>query len=318
MSRIVHSSGNILADRRFEYAQAEAREGNHAAAADLLRQVLELTPEWPPAWFALGDALAEAGDMDGAIHAFQRCAALDVADAHGARVALAALGAAPATAPSISDGYVRDLFDQYADRFDKHLTKNLDYRGPELVRDAVMRAAALTGHGHRFESVLDLGCGTGLFAAAFADHAKYLYGVDLSARMIEKAKKRGLYDRLQAGTIDEALAATAEQSHDLVAAVDVFVYIGALEKIFAETKRVLRRRGLFAFTTQAAADGSYAIGADRRYWHSEAYLRQCAADAGLSVVICERDSTRKDRDTPVPSLIMVCEHAHTRLQRPSA
>ena len=315
MSRIVHSSGDLIADRRFDYAQSEMREGNAAAAADLFRQVLELTPDWPPAWFGLGDALAAAGDRSGAITAFQHCAERDGDDVFGARVALAALGEAPADMPAMSGGYVRDLFDQYADRFDKHLTKNLAYRGPELVRDAVLRAAAISGHGPRFDRVLDLGCGTGLFAEAFRDHARHMSGVDLSPRMIERAKKRGVYQSLHVGGIGDMLAQMPAQSCDLVSAVDVFVYIGALDAIFAGVKRIMPRRGLFAFTVQAGTDGSYAIGADRRYWHSETYLRQCAGDAGLSVVTCERDWTRKDRDEPVPSLIMVCEHASTLQQR---
>ncbi|MGL4323541.1 MAG: methyltransferase domain-containing protein [Beijerinckiaceae bacterium] len=319
MSRIVSSSGDLIADRRFEYAQADAREGNHAAAAEMLAQVLELVPHWAPAWFALGDAQSELGNRDAAIAAFQRCAGLDPADHHGGRVALAALGAAPADMPSISADYVRDMFDQYAGRFDRHLVKNLAYRGPELVRDATWRACAITGHARTFDRVLDLGCGTGLFAAAIADHARYLAGVDLAPRMVEKAKKRGIYDALTAGTLEDYLTGAPDNHYDLAAAVDVFVYIGALDFIFTHAQRVLLRGGLFAFTVQDgeknARDGSYAIGADRRYWHQEHYLRQCADNAGLSVVICERESTRIDRDQAVPSIIMVCENAQSRLAR---
>ncbi|MGL4812675.1 MAG: methyltransferase domain-containing protein [Beijerinckiaceae bacterium] len=316
MSRIVATSGDLLADRRFDYAQAEAREGNHAAAADLLQQVIELTPHWAPAWFALGDAQAEMGTHDDAVRSFTRCADLDPEDVYGARVALAALGAAAADRPTISSAYVRDLFDQYADRFDRHLTKNLGYRGPELVRDAIVRACALTGHARMFGRVLDLGCGTGLFADAFADHGKIFDGVDVAPRMIEKAKKRGHYATLKTCTIAEALAAAGDGAYDLVAAVDVFVYIGALEDIFAQTARVLRSGGLFAFTVQTLHEGRYVIGADRRYWHTEPYLRQCAQMAGMTVVLCEANSTRMDRGEPVPSLIVVCEKPVSLRARP--
>ena len=73
----------------------------------------------------------------------------------------------PIPTAAMSDGYVRALFDQYAPRFDAALA-GLDYRAPQLLFDAVMA----TGAKH-FGRALDLGCGTGLAARAFA-HARRL------------------------------------------------------------------------------------------------------------------------------------------------
>jgi SAM-dependent methyltransferase len=47
--------------------------------------------------------------------------------------------------------------------------------------------------------VLELGCGTGLCAALFRPAAARLVGVDVSARMLERARARGLYDELLLG-----------------------------------------------------------------------------------------------------------------------
>ena len=57
--------------------------------------------------------------------------------------------------------YVRRLFDQHAPEFDTALVERLDYRGPELLLDAVRTIAGVP---LRLGSVLDLGCGTGLAA----------------------------------------------------------------------------------------------------------------------------------------------------------
>ena len=42
-------------------------------------------------------------------------------------------------------GYVRALFDQYARHYDLSLLEGLDYRGPQLLFDAVMAACARSG-----------------------------------------------------------------------------------------------------------------------------------------------------------------------------
>ena len=71
------SSGNLFADRRYEYARAAAKDGDDAAAADLLEQALELAPDWAAAWFALGEACERQGARDGAARAFAQCVASD-------------------------------------------------------------------------------------------------------------------------------------------------------------------------------------------------------------------------------------------------
>ena len=64
--------------------------------------------------------------------------------------------------------------------------------------------------GTRFRSALDLGCGTGLCGPLVRPMVDRLTGVDLSARMIEKARSLGVYDRLEQGDIVEFLDAPSE------------------------------------------------------------------------------------------------------------
>src|SRR3989440_12323618 len=199
-------------------ARTYAADGDFVAAADLFAQALELAPGFSSAWFALGEAREALGDRDGARAAFARAQAADPHDRHGAALHLARLGGAdPATAAL--HGYVRTLFDQYAPRFDRALA-DLNYSAPAMLRDAI------TGHGKRFGTMLDLGCGTGLAGAAFRSHVDWLVGVDLSAKMIEQARKKGLYDRLTVADIAQYLAEQRASSiiFHLVIAADVFAY----------------------------------------------------------------------------------------------
>ena len=93
--------------------------------------------------------------------------------------------------------YVRRLFDQHAPEFDASLLGRLDYRGPAVLLDALKAAGAP----QRFESVLDLGCGTGLAGVAVRPFCQRLTGMDISPGMIEQARGKAIYDRLEAAEL---------------------------------------------------------------------------------------------------------------------
>ncbi len=288
------SSGDLSADRRYQWALGALEGRDFEAARDLFAQTLELAPDWAPAWFGLGQAQEALGRLDDATAAYRAALEHDPADASGASLRLARLaGAAPASAPR---AYVKTLFDQYAPKFDRHLVAALAYRGPDILRDVVARAAP----GRTFEDMLDLGCGAGLAGEAFRDRAQRMTGIDLSPAMMEQAHAKGLYDRLIAADLLDFLREEPEASADLAVAADVFVYIGDLGPVFSGVARALKPGGLFAFTTQSRPDGAYGVGEDMRFSHSQAYLRHVAAQAGFAVQELARAVTRKDRGADVP------------------
>ena len=49
------SSGNLIADRRYDFGRDLQLRGDLTAAADLMAQAIELEPGFASAWFALGD-----------------------------------------------------------------------------------------------------------------------------------------------------------------------------------------------------------------------------------------------------------------------
>jgi len=302
-SPTLRTSGDLVVDRRFIYAHSAAAEGDHAAAAELLEQTLELAPQWAPLWLALATAYEKTGRPDEAVAAFSRAAEFDFDGELGAGLHLARLGSArtPAGAP---ENYIRGLFDQYADRFEAHLIEGLAYRGPGLLADALARLGV-----EHFGHVIDLGCGTGLCGARFRAASDRLTGVDLSPRMIIEARGKGVYDRLETGGIADFLAREPARSANLVLAADVFVYFGDLAPVFAAASRVLEPAGLFAFTLQRASDGDYELGPDMRFSQSEAYVKRVARGAGLSIALLEQASTRKDAGADAPGLVVVAARA---------
>lgn len=301
------SSGNIVLDRRFAWAQAAAQEGAHAAAAEILEQIIAEAPRWPTAWLALAEAREKAGDRPGAVTAFRHLADADPSGLHGAPLHLARLGAdqAPARAP---DAYVRGLFDAYASRFDAHLTGDLAYR-PQLLTEALRAATAGKRQIFHFPRVIDLGCGTGLMARSLSPHFDDMRGVDLSPLMIEEARRTGLYADLHVGELAAFLQDCPTGSAELVTAADVLVYLGALDITFAETARVLTSGGLFTFSAQHGETQEWLLGQDMRYFHSRAYLTRLAEMAGFQVLSIDVASSRKDAGQDVPGLVVVLRRA---------
>jgi predicted TPR repeat methyltransferase len=302
----LRSSGDLLADRRYAYADAALAGGDHAAAADLAEQTLELAPLFAPAHALLGRALARLGRRDAAVAALSRALELEPDDALGVRIDLARLDAL-APDQAVGAGYVRALFDDYAGSFERHLVKNLNYRGPELLHAAVRRARTAQGRKLWFTRVLDLGCGTGLVAKAFEGTYGTIEGIDLSPRMLARARRARLYKRLHEADLVAFLTQEPEASADLVIAADVFVYMAALDDAFRQTHRVLENGGLFAFTVQAHDGDGVVLGADSRYAHGESYLRGVAAETGFATILFEHVSTRQDRDLDVPGFLLILE-----------
>ena len=198
--------------------------------------------------------------------------------------------------------YVRRLFDQHAPEFDKALVERLDYRGPQLLLEALRTHV---GQLPKFGSVLDLGCGTGLSGAAFRPYCDWLVGVDISPGMVEQARAKGLYDRLAVADLLEFLASESGAQNHLVVAADVFVYCSDIVPIAAGVAKVLAPGGLFAFSVETRDQPGVRLQESLRYAHGADHVRSAIASAGLQLLQLSEASTRTERGEPVQGLIAV-------------
>jgi predicted TPR repeat methyltransferase len=306
-SRLFLSSGDMIADRRFEFARDLQLKGDLAAAADLLLQATELAPNFASAWFTVGELREQLGQRDEAIAAFRRACAADPDDRHGASLRLMRLGAEQVA--SMPHAYVQVLFDQYAPRFEAALVGDLRYRGPALLFRAVLAVRASARKPSLFKHAIDLGCGTGLAAAAFAEEVDRFIGIDLSPRMIERARSTGLYAELEVADMVQGLRGRPEASADLILAADAMVYVSDLAPVLREVTRVLVAGGLLAFTVETHGGDGVMIGAGLRYAHGESYVRAQVEAAGLTLLQCEDQSARNEDNVPVPGLVVIARKA---------
>lgn len=208
--------------------------------------------------------------------------------------------------PVPPSSYISNLFDHYADRFDHHLVHVLGYRMPSLMAQLVAELrpdAKMT--------MLDLGCGTGLAAEAFQSITSQRVGVDLSARMVAKARDRKLYNALYAQDIVEFMQ-QCEQPFDLVVAADVFVYVGDLTGIFRAARRVLERNGLLVFSIERGDHLSdYQLQPTGRYTHSPMCVERLAAEQGYSIEHRELSVVRMENDAPVDGVVYILKKHQT-------
>jgi predicted TPR repeat methyltransferase len=297
------SSGNLIADRRLEWARDRESKGDLQGAADLLSQALELAPAYASAWFMLGELREKLGDRGAAIAAFEQARDADPQDRHAAALHLVRLGAQPVGA--MPEGYVRALFDGYAAGFDRAVTEGLNYRAPELLFRAVESAHA--GRRMKFGSLLDLGCGTGLAALPFRPYSDWMVGVDLSPAMLAQARAKGLYDRLIESDALAFLSAEAKikARYHLVLAGDVFMYLDDLAPVLQAVAQVLASPGQLAFSVETHQGDGVLLRDTLRYAHGEAHIRAALAAAGLKAIRLDFASARTEKSVPVPGLIVV-------------
>jgi predicted TPR repeat methyltransferase len=269
--------------------QALTAAGQAEAALAPLREAVALHPT-PEAWLALAHAAREAGDPATAREAAARVSGRL---AEQARFLLAALGEgeAPDRAPA---AYVRELFDAFAPRFDAELQGALGYRTPALL------AALLEGTAPG--RVLDLGCGTGLSGVALKPFATRLEGLDLSPRMLEQARGRGLYDALHEADL-LAFLPKRPGAFDIVAAADVLNYLGKLAPAFAALHAALKPGGVAVLSLEAG-EAPAALHEGLRFRHNAEHAAALAEAAGLRVEAREAATLRQEKGRDVAGILL--------------
>lgn len=303
--RLFLTSGDLMADRRFEFARDLHLKGDLPAAADLLEQAIELAPDFTSAWFTLGKIRMQLGERDKAIAAFRKARDSDPEDQHGAGLHLIRLGDAQLS--EMPKAYVQALFDQYAPRFEHALINDLGYRAPALIFKAVLAARVAAKKPAFFKCTIDLGCGTGLAAAAFAKQVDHFIGIDLSPGMIKEARATGLYAELEVADMVGGLRTKTDASANLVVAADALVYLSDLAPVLTEARRVLVSGGVLAFTLETHDGSGIVLGEGLRYAHSTEYVRGAIGNAGLKLLTLEPASPRVENNEPVRGLVVVAE-----------
>ena len=140
-------------------------------------------------------------------------------------------------------------FDAIAQVYERRSVHEAGYRLPKDIAQWLHAE-----YPERALNLLDLGCGTGLLGACLGRIDGHLIGVDISAGMIDVASRRGLYQRFHRVDLRDALRDTPEGLYEVVAAIDVFPYVGELADVLADALRLVKPGGQLVFSCERATD----------------------------------------------------------------
>ncbi|MHC4146631.1 MAG: class I SAM-dependent DNA methyltransferase [Planctomycetota bacterium] len=313
-----------------------------AEALDAYRRAVALAPDSADYRYNMGNALRKSGEIDEAVGAYQEAVSLNP-DHSGARQGLvrtllqagrceeaagvfdewlrkepgnpvilylqaACLGkGVPDRAP---DAYVQQIFDDLADSFDAHLVKNLDYRAPALIIDAL---ASVLPPPDATLDILDAGCGTGQCGPLLRPYARRLIGVDLSAKMLTKAAGRKTYDDLVKFELTEFLSRQTE-AYDIIASADTLCYFGNLEPVFQSAYKALKPGGLLAFTLEDKGEEApeSRLNPHGRYSHANSYVANSLDAAKLAIQSISSVVLRNEGKQPVAGHLVVAKKQDLR------
>jgi predicted TPR repeat methyltransferase len=275
--------------------------GRTAEAIESYQRALAIRPNYAEVHYNLGVIAKNKGDLTEAADRYKKAIDFGMTNPMASYMLAVWSGEDVGSMPVAS---VTSFFDDYASRFDTHLVGTLGYSMPKLMREAIGR---LTRDERRFQHALDIGCGTGLIGTYFKDIVTKIDGVDLSPKMLEQASSKQIYSKLDCDEIVAWLERAAAESltFDIVLSADVFIYVGNLEPAFEATKRILTDNGLFVFSVEHLAQGSFEVLPTGRFAHSTSYVRELASRHGFVIELSEQVNLRKERNVMIRGTIFV-------------
>ena len=142
---------------------------------------------------------------------------------------------------SIKQEKIRDHYDTVADTYDHHYDHPRGRNYHTHISNYLINALPKGG------DLLDIGCGTGLFVEKYIRHGGHATGLDISGKMVAKARRRCTGCDFTVGTGEKL--PFRDNSFNAVSSLLVFSYVRDPEAMLAETYRVLRPGGVIAICT---------------------------------------------------------------------
>lgn len=132
---------------------------------------------------------------------------------------------------------IQNAYNEWSEIYDsnRNFTRDLD---AQVTREILA--------GQRFQSILELGCGTGKNTIFFAEIAERLHAFDFSEGMIQKAREKVKSDNVRFEIADlTGHWNCGDSAYDLIACNLVLEHIEDLSHIFSEAARTLMPGGKF-------------------------------------------------------------------------
>jgi len=136
---------------------------------------------------------------------------------------------------------IQEHYDTVAEVYDHHYDQPRGRCYHTHISTYIMSALPKGG------KLLDIGCGTGLFVERYIEAGGTAIGLDISSKMIEKARRRCIACDYTLGTGEKI--PFCDNSFDAVCSLLVFSYVKDPETMLNEAYRVLKPGGKIAICT---------------------------------------------------------------------
>ena len=140
-----------------------------------------------------------------------------------------------------NENVTEKYYDDWAINYDQTL-KKWNYKAPK-------KAVKILGIGKRkFNNILDLACGTGMFAEEIKKKYKKIIidGCDISSQSLKIAKQKKLYRKLYKKSFEKKIKITSK--YDLISMIGSMTYCQKPNKLFSLVNTYLKKNGIFIFS----------------------------------------------------------------------
>ena len=256
------NDGVLFRDLGSMLAQGFQSQGSFQKAAHWLERLLKEAPLEGSLYQKLASVWREVNDTHQLEAVLKRWLAVHPENA----VAMHLLGSvatdSQTTTPErASDEYVRHVFDRFAEHFEQSLAE-LEYRAPTITHELMLELLGNPQSLSKTFRTLDAGCGTGLCGPFLRTFSHYLCGLDLSSKMLEKAKDCHAYDELIEAELTEYLSRNInarDSEWDLIVACDALNYFGELKQLLQLAFAKIAEGGWLIFTVDVVVESCFSL-----------------------------------------------------------
>jgi len=170
---------------------------------------------------------------------------------------------------------------QKASDYDQ-LTQKYQWYGPEILFGLCYESIKPG------DTLLDIGIGTGLCSSLFFKHGLEIFGLDNSDEMLEMCRQKGIAKELKNWDLLDTPLPYPDAHFDIIISGGVFHFFEDLQPIFKEIARLIKPKGIFAFTNKTFSDelpidyySEFSGEGIFIFSHNDGYIRQLLKENGF-------------------------------------
>ncbi|MFC1696826.1 class I SAM-dependent methyltransferase [Nanoarchaeota archaeon] len=139
--------------------------------------------------------------------------------------------------------YTKDIYDTFGDKY-HHFRKTV----PNFFNSKIEIPATLSFIDKvKGKKIIDLGCGSGIYADLLIKKGAKVFGIDISKKLIEIAKQEVPKGKFKVANFEKL--PYKKHTFDIAISALALHYVKDWNKVFKEVNRVLKKGGIFIFST---------------------------------------------------------------------